>query len=105
MGTLADLGITEVEGGYRVGQTPTHYVDVYRMLFNWRVALVPIAHPMTVDQAWCFVGTDQFTMLKALVAARLMTGNSGLPEPPGWNKNVMTGEWRENGENVDRGQD
>lgn len=88
--------IEMIDGGYRVAETDTHYIDVMRMLFNWRIAEVPKSCPMTIDRFWCYAGTGPGTLLSAVVAAQLWP-LSGNPEPAGWNKNGQTGEWREPG--------
>jgi hypothetical protein len=90
-------GIEPIDGGYRIGETETHIIDVMRMLYNWRITTTPKHSPLTYDGGWCYVGTDPGTFLKAVVAAKIMI-ETGADQPCGWNKNVMTGEWREDGQ-------
>lgn len=85
--------LTKIEGGFRVKETPTHYVDVLLQLFNWRVALTPKRLPETIDRAFCYAGTGPDTLVKAIWAAQQWDGTLDT-EPEGWNKNVQTGEWR-----------
>lgn len=89
--------ITPIDGGYRVAENETHYFDVMRMMFNWRVCLTPKACPQVVDLGFCYKGTDLLALLTAIAAAKLWC-HEGTAEPPGWNKNVRTGEWRQDGQ-------
>lgn len=33
-----EMGLQSCDGGYRVKETETHYIEVVRMIFNWRLA-------------------------------------------------------------------
>jgi len=95
--TLSELTGTKVtvtDGGFRVKETPTHWVDVVRMIYNWRVARTPKDAPMTYDRHWCFAGTGWKSLVVAVLAATEWDGGDAT-DPPGWNKNGQTGEWRE----------
>ena len=37
--------------GYRVKQTGTHYIDILRMIFNWRIVTTPVDDPMAASTA------------------------------------------------------
>lgn len=86
---------TPILGGWRVAETDTHYIDVMQMLFNFRITSTPRDSPFTYDGGWCYVGRGRQTLLRAHAAACAWALEGG-PEPKGWNKNVMTGEWRDN---------
>ena len=88
--------LTRIEGGYRIKETETHYIDVVRMLYNWRVVRTPKNSPLTWDRGWCYSGTGWDTLMAAALAAWNWDGGDDT-EPPGWNKNVQTGEIREPG--------
>lgn len=95
-GVLSDITgaeVTPVDGGFRVKETGTHWVDVLRMIYNWRVARTPKDLPFTYDRHWCFAGNGWVTLLRAVSAAAEWDGGDGT-EPEGWNKNGQTGEWR-----------
>jgi len=83
-----------IEGGYRIKETATHYIDIVRMLFNWRLCLTPKASPLTYDRSWCYAGTSDQSFMAAALAALAWDGADDT-EPEGWNKNNQTGEWRE----------
>lgn len=86
-------GLEPTDGGYRVKETATHYVDVTRMIYNWRVCRTPKDFPETYDRGWCYAGTGPTSFTAAVLAAMAWDGADDT-EPAGWNKNVQTGEWR-----------
>jgi hypothetical protein len=88
------LLLVPCDGGYRIKETATHYVDVIRMIYNWRIARVPKACPMTYDRGWCYAGKGPDSFARAVLAAAAWDGADDT-EPGGWNKNTQTGEWRE----------
>lgn len=93
LSVLAGTEVTLVDGGFRVKETGTHWVEVHRMIYNWRVTRTPKSDPWMHDRHWCFAGTSFTTLLRAVLAvAEWDAGDSTDPE--GWNKNGQTGEWR-----------
>ncbi len=86
---------TTIDGGWRVktNSAGTHYVDIMVMLYNYRIALTPIAHPLEIDRHWCYAGHGRRTLLRAAAAALAWDGALDT-DPVGWNKNGQTGEWR-----------
>jgi hypothetical protein len=88
------LDLTPVDGGLRVKETETHYIDVLRMIYNWRIARTPKDSPMTYDRGWCYAGTGDAALWRAVLAAAAWDGADDT-EPEGWSKNIQTGEWRE----------
>jgi len=90
---LAGTEVVPVLGGFRVKETETHWVDVLRMIYNWRVARTPKDRPETYDRHWCFAGTSWVTLITAVHAVTEWDG-ADETDPPGWNKNGQTGEWR-----------
>ena len=92
-----EMGLQSCDGGYRVKETETHYIEVVRMIFNWRLATTPKHSPMTYDRGWCYAGTGLRSFMAAVLAAMAWDGADGS-EPDGWNKNIQTGEWREPGQ-------
>ena len=85
--------ILPVDGGFRVKETPDHWIDVQRMLFNWRVSRTPKSCPMTYDRNYCYFGTGLETLLRAVAAAAEWDGADDT-DPAGWDKNIQTGETR-----------
>lgn len=61
--TLAErLGLDLVDGRtLRVKSTPTHHIDVYQTIFNWRLATTPVAYPWAGhSRGWCYPGQHGF---------------------------------------------
>lgn len=81
-------------GGFRVNETPTHYIDVVLKLFSWRICRTPKASPLTYDRGYCYNGNDGKTLIATVLAALAWDGADDT-DPPGWNKNLQTGELRE----------
>lgn len=81
-------------GGFRIGETETHYIDVVRKLYSWRIVRSAKSSPATYDRGYCYFGSDGPTLIKAVIAALAWDGGDDT-EPEGWNKNVFTQEWRE----------
>lgn len=50
--TLEPLWLEDHIYGYRVKETPTHYIDILRMIFNWRIVETVKANPMLIDRGW-----------------------------------------------------
>jgi hypothetical protein len=94
LSALAGTDVVPVDGGFRVKETETHYVDVLRMIFNWRVARTPKDRPWSYDRHWCFAGTSFTTLLRAVSAVAEWDAGDGTG-PAGWSKNGQTSEWRE----------
>lgn len=92
LSTITGTLIEAIDGGFRVKQTPTHYIDVMRMIYNWRVCRTPKARAYTFDRGWCYFGTDGITLLKA-VGAALEWDGADATTPAHWDKNAMTGEY------------
>ena len=42
--------VVAVDGGFRVKETETHWIDVQRMIFNWRLSTTPKHSPLTYDR-------------------------------------------------------
>lgn len=86
MPELGDIRLERLEyGGWRVKETPTHWIDVIPMIFNWRVVTVPKAFPLLVDRGWCYQGTGPAAFTAAVLAALAWDG-SDESEPAGYFK-------------------
>lgn len=71
--------------GYRVKTTAAHHIDLYRMIYNWRIVTVPVGAPMFIDRGWCYQGTGLNGFLPAALAAIAWDG-SDTTEPAGYFK-------------------
>jgi hypothetical protein len=79
--------ITTIDGGYRIKETDTHYIDVMQMLFNWRITTTPKDMPYVYDRGWCYQGTNLAGFLPAALAAIAWDGSDDT-EPAGYFKRV-----------------
>lgn len=55
--------------GYVIRRTDNWSIEVWPMLYNWRVVLVPPGPPSTVWKGYCYFGTEVGTMARAILAA------------------------------------
>lgn len=96
---LETLGRPPEHGGWRIAEHGEHWIDVVPMAWgNFRIVLTDKGSPHTYVGGWCYAGpTASRNHLRAVAAAWLWSIDGG-DEPKGWNKNVATGEWRENGD-------
>lgn len=81
LGVRLDL----IDGGYRVKETGTHYIDVMRMLYGWRIVTTLKENPMVWDRGWCYQGQGLEGFLPAVLAVLAWDGSDGT-EPPGYYK-------------------
>jgi hypothetical protein len=82
---IAGTPLQVIDGGYRVKETGTHYIDVLEMFFNWRVVTTPKSCELVWDRGWCYQGTGLAGFLPAVLAALAWDGD-GSTEPPGYFK-------------------
>lgn len=75
--------------GYRIKETGTHFIEVMRMIYNWRVVTVPKRNENLIDRAWCYQGTGLDGFLPAALAAIAWDGSDDT-EPPGYFKRAGT---------------
>lgn len=73
-------GVEKIDGGWRIKETPAHFIEVYSMLFNDRVVEVPKSNPMVVDRYWCYDKGG------AAIHAALLWDPTTEAEPVGWKK-------------------
>lgn len=86
----------DLDGGFLVKETPTHFISVHRRIFNWRLGRTPKDSPNYYDRAYCYYGTDFVTLLRAVGAAVEWDGADDT-EPEGFDKNDITGDYAAGG--------
>jgi hypothetical protein len=85
--------------GYRIRETPTHYVDVIDFLFTTAVVLTPRAHPDGYVDRWCFHTLDAAeAAARAWPDPEAWTGRPGGSEPHGWHRHPDSGRRRPGGD-------
>lgn len=68
------------QGGLRVKETSTHFVDILPMIYTWRVVETPKAAPDSYDRGWCY------TARTAAVLAAMAWDPEVHSEPNVWIK-------------------
>lgn len=91
LSVLYQTWIQPIDGGYRIKDTGTAYIDVMWMAFNWRVVR-SYKDGSGYDRGYCYFGNDVVAMLRAIDAALDWDGADNT-DPPNWDKNVMTGKY------------
>jgi hypothetical protein len=82
---ISGVSLTTIDGGYRVKETDTHYIEVMQKFFNWRIVTTSKACPLIIDRGWCYRGTDSVALASAVLAAMAWDGSDDT-EPPGYFK-------------------
>jgi hypothetical protein len=90
------LLVEPVDGGWRIVRTEHHFVDVQRMMHNYRITTTPVDVPYIYDRYWCYAGTTPDTFTATIIAAAMFDGELES-DPLGWNKNGQTQTWRSPG--------
>lgn len=85
---MADPGVVPIEQGFLVQDTPEYRVEVWRMLFNWRLVVLPPGPPTFVYHGYCYFGTDLESLARA-IAAGLEWADPINTAPEGFNKKAF----------------
>lgn len=85
--TIADVfpDLKRIEGGWRVKETPTHFIDVLEMIWNYRIVTTPKSCELVWDRGWCYQGKDFAAFMTVVLAAQAWDG-SDETEPEGYFK-------------------
>ena len=97
MGEVTSAQWTELpDGGVRLKETETHFIDVIPMIYNWRIVTTPKNFPKVYDRGWCYAGRDK----TPAVLAALAWDPDTEEEPMGWIKQAAppTGRRRPDGD-------
>lgn len=98
---VANTGIVPTEHGFRIRTAETHFVDVHRALFNWRLVLhvhgaecspSSVEHPHgvcpTLEHGFCYFGLGLESLARA-VAAGLEWQDPLHTDPPGFDRKAF----------------
>lgn len=96
LSVLYDTLIVATDVGYRIKETPTHYIIVQRMLFNWRISTQPKDGDWSTSRHFCYYGGDMVALLHAVSAAHAWDGSDDT-RPEGYDKDVNREEYRNPG--------
>lgn len=80
--------VEEIENGFRVRLTEEYSIEVWRMLFNWRLVILEPDQQVSVWHGYCFFGTD-LTSLARAIAAGLAWEDPMHTDPPDFDKKAF----------------
>ncbi len=60
--------ITPIANGFRLQETEEYVVEVWAMLFNWRLIVMPPNQEIVVTHGYCYFGRDLTTLTRAIAA-------------------------------------
>lgn len=85
---LQDKRIIPISNGFRLQETDEYVVEVWVMLFNWRLVVMPPNQQQVVSHGYCYFGRDLGTLARA-VAAGLEWRDPMNTEPAGYDKRAF----------------
>jgi len=85
---LNDERIIPTENGFRLQTTDEYVVEVWAMLYNWRLIVMLPNQTITVEHGFCYFGRDFETLARA-VAAGLTWENPLTDAPEGYDKQAF----------------
>lgn len=85
---LNDDRIIPIENGFRLQETDEYVVEVWAMLYNWRLIVMLPNQALTVEKGYCYFGRDFGTLAKA-VAAGLTWESPLTTAPEGYDKQAF----------------
>ncbi|PPG15022.1 hypothetical protein [Rathayibacter rathayi] len=85
---LTDERVVPVENGFRVQATEEYVVEVWKMLFNWRLVVMPPGQQVEVTDGFCYFGTGLESLARA-VAAGLRWTDPMTTRPEGFDKQAF----------------
>lgn len=80
--------IVRTENGFRLQETETFTVEVWRMLFNWRLVVLPRHQQIETTHGYCYFGTGLESLARA-VAAGLQWADPMNTAPEGFDKQAF----------------
>jgi hypothetical protein len=80
--------IVRTENGYRLQETETFTVEVWKMLFNWRLVVMPPHQQVETTHGYCYFGTNLESLARA-VAAGLQWTDPMNTAPVGFDKQAF----------------
>lgn len=86
--TLSDPRIQEVETGFRLQETEDYVVEVWPMLFNWRLVVMLPNQNVTIEHGYCYFGRGLDALAKATAAGLIWSDPLNSP-PEGFDKQAF----------------
>ncbi|WP_133962406.1 hypothetical protein [Rathayibacter sp. PhB151] len=85
---VAGERIVRTENGFRLQETETFTVEVWKMLFNWRLVVMPPHQQVETTHGYCYFGTGLESLARA-VAAGLQWADPMNTAPEGFDKQAF----------------
>ena len=80
--------VIPIANGFRLQETDEYVVEVWAMLFNWRLVVMPPNQQLVVTHGYCYFGRGLDSLTRA-VAAGLDWADPLRTEPPGYDKKAF----------------
>lgn len=80
--------VTEIENGFRLQSNDQYVVEVWRMLFNWRLVVMLPNQSVTIKHGFCYFGTDLETLART-IASGLAWEDPLNTKPNGFDKQAF----------------
>jgi len=85
---LSDPRIVQTPEGFRLQETDEYVVEVWGMIYNWRLIVMKPNQNVTVEHGYCYFGRNFETLAKA-VAAGLTWKDPLNSAPEGYDKQAF----------------
>lgn len=86
--TSAEDDIVLVSQGWRVRRTAEWTIEVWAMLYNWRLVVYRTGSTTTVEKGYCFMGRGLDSLTRAVAAGREWHDPLNS-DPPDWDKRAF----------------
>lgn len=83
-----EAGVTQTPNGFRIRQTDEYVIEVWAMIFNWRLVVMPPNQELFVDRGFCYFGRGLDSLAKAVVAGLAWEDPYGT-DPEGYDKKAF----------------
>jgi hypothetical protein len=77
-----------ISNGFRLQETEEFTVEVWKMLYNWRLVVMPPRQQIETTHGYCYFGTDLEVLARA-VAAGLEWSDPLRTAPRGFDKKAL----------------
>jgi hypothetical protein len=85
---VAGERIVRISNGFRLQETEEYTVEVWKMLYNWRLVVMPPRQQIETTHGYCYFGTDLEALARA-VAAGLTWADPLRTPPSGFDKQAF----------------
>jgi hypothetical protein len=83
-----EAGVEQIANGFRIRQTEEYVIEVWAMLFNWRLVVMRPNQQVNVDRGFCYFGRGLEALSLAVVAGLEWEDPYGT-DPKGYGKKAF----------------